>query len=325
MTPSDMSVEFKDYYAILGVPRTATGDDLKKAFRKLARQYHPDVAKDKNAAEEKFKEINEAYEVLGNPENRKKYDTLGANWKQGGGFQPPPGWNGGGGSRGRGAAGPEFEFSGTGFSDFFEQFFGGRGGFGGGFGPGGEAGRRRGADVEGEIAVTLDEVLRGAVRTVTLRSPDSDSGGREQSFKVRIPSGVQDGQIIRVAGKGGGGRGGGTSGDLYLHVRIVAHPEFRVSGSDLETDLDLAPWEAALGATLPVPTLEEPVTIRIPPGTGPGQRLRVRGRGLPRGGSGERGDLHVLLNVVFPKESSAEERDLWSRLAAKSSFNPRAA
>lgn len=322
-----MSVEFKDYYAVLGVPRTASAEDLKKAFRKLARQYHPDVAKDKKAAEEKFKEINEAYEVLGNPENRRKYDTLGAHWKQGAGFQPPPGWSpGAGAGRGGGAAGPEFEFSGTGFSDFFEQFFGGRGGFGGGFEAGGGSGRRRGADVEGEIAVTLDEVVHGAVRTVSFRSHDAESGGdTPQSFKVRIPSGVQDGQTIRVTGKGAGGRGGGSSGDLYLHVRIVAHPDFRVTGADLETDLDLAPWEAALGATLPVPTLEEPVTIRIPPGSSPGQRLRVRGRGLPRGGSGERGDLHVILNVLFPKELSAGERELWGRLAASSSFNPRAA
>jgi len=320
-----MSVEFKDYYAILGVPRTASEEELKKAFRKLARQYHPDVAKDKKSAEEKFKEINEAYEVLGNPENRKKYDTLGANWKQGAGFQPPPGWNAGGaGRRGRRAAEPEFEFSGTGFSDFFEQFFGGRGGFSAGAGAE-EPVQRRGADIEGEIAVTLDEVMRGSVRTITLRSHDPETGRENpQSFKVRVPSGVQDGQIIRVAGKGGGGHGGGSSGDLFLHVRIVAHPDFRVIGADLESDLDLAPWEAALGATLPVATLEEPVTIRIPPGSSPGHRLRVRGRGLPRGSSGNRGDLYVKLNVVFPKELSSEERDLWGRLAAGSSFNPRA-
>ncbi|MBL9173443.1 MAG: J domain-containing protein [Verrucomicrobiales bacterium] len=322
-----MAVEFKDYYAVLGVPRTAGADDLKKAFRKLARQYHPDVAKDKRAAEEKFKEINEAYEVLSDPENRKKYDTLGANWKQGG-FQPPPGWNGtGGGGGGRRrtarAGGTEFEFDGTGFSDFFEHFFGGRaGGFGADEGPA----QRRGADVEGEIAVTLNEVLTGSVRTVSLRTADPRTGTEgTQSFKVRIPSGVQDGQIIRIAGKGGGGHGGGSSGDLFLHVRIVAHPEFRVNGSDLETDLDLAPWEAALGATLPVPTLEDPVTIRIPPGANPGQRLRVRGRGLPRGSSGERGDLHVMLAVAFPKELDAAERELWEGLAKKSRFNPRSA
>ncbi|MCW5559614.1 MAG: J domain-containing protein, partial [Verrucomicrobiae bacterium] len=280
------------------------------------------------SAEEKFKEINEAYEVLGNPENRKKYDTLGANWKQGAGFQPPPGWNAGGAGRRSGrAAEPEFEFGGTGFSDFFEQFFGGRGGFGGGFGAGAEEpAQRRGADIEGEIAVTLDEVLHGSVRTITLQSHGSQAGRENlQSFKVRIPHGVQDGQLIRVAGKGGGGHGGGASGDLFLHVRIVAHPDFRVTGADLESELDLAPWEAALGATLPVATLEDSVTIRIPSGSSPGQRLRVRGRGLPRGSSGDRGDLYVKLNVVFPKELSSEERELWGKLAAKSSFNPRAA
>ena len=316
-----MGVEFKDYYEILGVPRTASAEDLKKAFRNLARRYHPDVAKDKKVAEEKFKEINEAYEVLGNPETRSRYDTLGAQWKQGADFQPPPGWNGGGRGAGRHGAGPEFEFGGTGFSEFFEQMFGGRGGFA----AGGEPGRaRRGADVEGEIAVTLDEVLKGSVRTITLRASDPRTGGdTSQTFKVRVPAGVQDGQAIRVAGKGGGGHGGAASGDLYLRVRIVSHPDFRVIGADLETDLDLAPWEAALGATLPVPTLEDPVTIRIPPGSSPGQRLRVRGRGLPRGASGERGDLHVSLNVAFPRELSEEERNLWSRLAAVSRFQPR--
>lgn len=321
-----MAVEFKDYYAVLGVTRTATPEELKKAFRKLARQYHPDVAKDKKVAEEKFKEINEAYEVLSNPENRSKYDTLGANWKQGGGFQPPPGWNeghGGGGRRRRTSPGPEFEFGGTGFSDFFEQFFAGAG-RGGSVRDEGSS-QRRGADVEGEIAVTVDEVLTGSVRTISLRTADPRTGNEEtQSFKVRIPSGVQDGQTIRVAGKGGGGHGGGASGDLFLTVRIVAHPDFRVSGADLETDLDLAPWEAALGATLAVNTLEEPVTIRIPAGANPGQRLRVRGRGLPRGASGERGDLYVTLNVSFPKELTAEERALWEKLADKPRFNPRA-
>jgi curved DNA-binding protein len=320
-----MAVEFKDYYAVLGVPRTATPEELKKAFRNLARKYHPDVAKDKKASEEKFKEINEAYEVLSNPENRNKYDTLGANWKQGGGFQPPPGWNGSGGQgtrRNRTAQGPEFEFGGTGFSDFFEQFFGGRGG---GFTATGEPSQRRGADIEGELAVTLDEVLSGSVRNVSLRSTDPHTGKDEnQSFKVRIPSGVQDGQTIRVAGKGAGGHGGGSSGDLFLRVRIVTHPEFRVNGADLITDLDLAPWEAALGATLPVNTLETPVTIRIPAGASPGQQLRVRGRGLPRGTAGERGDLYVAINVVFPKEPTAEERTLWEKLAETSPFKPRA-
>jgi curved DNA-binding protein len=331
-----MAVEFKDYYTTLGVERSATADDIKKAFRKLARQYHPDVAKDKKSAEEKFKAINEAYEVLSDPENRKKYDTLGANWKQGAGFQPPPGWNGGGGRsagsrRGRTPDGQEFEFGGTGFSDFFEQFFGRRGGPAGAHGFGGEgdgeAGfQQRGADAEGEIAVTLDEVLHGSVRDVSLRSENPRTGAVEtQTFKVRIPAGVPDGQLIRVSGKGGAGHGGGAAGDLYLRVRIVAHPDFRVRGSDLETDLDLAPWEAALGATLPVPTLKEPVKIRIAAGAQPGQQLRVRGRGLPKGKSGEAGDLYVKLVIAMPTELSGEERKLWEELAAKSKFDPRAA
>jgi curved DNA-binding protein len=335
-----MALEFKDYYATLGVPRTASDDELKKAFRKLARQYHPDVAKDKKAAEEKFKEINEAYEVLGNPENRKKYDTLGANWKQGAGFQPPPGWEQAGGRGGRrtrrtggSAEDFEFRFGGTGFSDFFEQFFSGanhRGGPGGfpGADDGGDGSAsgyaQRGADIEGDLAVSVDEVLRGSVRTVSFQRVNSHTGKAEtQQFKVRIPPGVQEGQLIRVAGKGETGFGGGTAGDLFLRVRISPHPDFQVQGSDLVTELDLAPWEAVLGATVPVPTLEAPVNVRIPAGTNPGQQLRVRGRGLPRGQAGERGDLYVKLLVKLPAKLTDDERALWEKLAAGSGFKPR--
>jgi len=330
-----MGPEFKDYYAILGVARGASADDIKKAYRQLARQYHPDVAKDKKAAEDKFKEINEAYEVLGDPDNRKKYDTLGANWKQGSGFQPPPGWEafGGGGRRRtrRPAADgspADFQFGGTGFSDFFEQFFGGRDAEG--FKPFGNQSRggarfaHRGADVEGDIAVSLDEVLNGSVRQITFRRANSRTGETEShSFKVRIPAGVQEDQLIRVAGKGEAGADGGGAGDLLLRVRLSPHPDFAPQGSDLVTEVDLAPWEAVLGTTVSVPTLGGSVGVRIPAGTSSGQQLRVRGQGLPTGREAERGDLYVKLHVKVPLQVSDEERALWVKLAATSSFRPR--
>ena len=330
-----MGPEFKDYYAILGVARSATADDIKKAYRQLARKFHPDVAKDKKVAEDKFKEINEAYEVLGNPDNRKKYDTLGANWKQGAGFQPPPGWEafgGGGRRRSRRPAGggddAEFQFGGTGFSDFFEQFFGGRGASGfqpfGEQVPGGARFANRGADVEGDLAVSLDEVLNGSVRPISFRRANSRTGETEShSFKVRIPAGVQEGQLIRVAGKGEAGTGGGGAGDLLLRVRLSPHPDFTPQGSDLVTEVDLAPWEAVLGTTVSVPTLGGSVGVRIPAGTSSGQQLRVRGQGLPTGREGERGDLYVKLHVKVPLQVSDEERALWEKLAATSSFRPR--
>jgi curved DNA-binding protein len=329
-----MGPEFKDYYAILGVPRTASADELKKAYRQLARKYHPDVATDKKAAEDRFKEINEAYEVLGDAGNRKKYDTLGANWKQGAGFQPPPGWDpsgAGGRRRSRRPAGgddAEFQFGGTGFSDFFEQFVGARGA--GGFQPFQEAGpgRRphssRGADVEGDLAVSLDEVLNGSVRQVSFRRANSRTGETEShSFKVRLPAGVHEGQLIRVAGKGEAGAGDGGAGDLLLRVRLSPHPDFAVQGEDLVTELDLAPWEAVLGTTLSVPTLTGPVNVRVAAGTNSGQQLRLRGHGLPKGQATERGDLYAKLLVKVPTQLTDEERGLWEKLAAASKFQPR--
>ncbi|MCP5516577.1 MAG: J domain-containing protein [Verrucomicrobiales bacterium] len=333
-----MPVEFKDYYATLGVPRDASDDAIKQAFRKLARKYHPDVAPDKRDAEEQFKAINEAYEVLGDPAKRKKYDTLGANWKRGAGFEPPPGWERARGARSSGGTAEEFHFGGTGFSDFFEQFFGGGARFSGiedlfgraaagpdaGRGFGRAATARKGTDVEGDILVTLDEVLHGSIREISLRRQDPRTGQSEtHSFKVRIPSGVQEGQNIRVSGKGGEGLGGGAPGDLYLRVRLAAHPDFRVRGADLFHEMDLAPWEAVLGTTISVPTLDRPVSVRIPPGTVNGQQLRVRGRGLPSGG-GPPGDLYVVLQVQVPRTVSDEERRLWQDLRDASRFNPRA-
>ncbi|HEV8543781.1 MAG TPA: DnaJ C-terminal domain-containing protein [Verrucomicrobiae bacterium] len=327
-----MPVEFKDYYKTLGVSREASQDEIRKAFRKLAREFHPDVAKDKKRAEEKFKEINEAYEVLSDPAKRKKYDTLGANWNR---PQSPPGWEQGGGGGLRGQAGPngqeyEFHFGGTGFSDFFEQFFGGRGGQGFDFeefarqqSRGTEAGAARGKDIEGDIMVALNEALQGSVRTISFRRQNRQTGKAvSENFRVRIPVGVHEGQLIRVPGKGEEGFNGGAPGDLYLRVRFEQHPDFRVRGSDLFYDLDLAPWEAVLGTTVSIPALEGPVSVRVPAGAGKGQQLRVRGKGLPAAG-GARGDLYATISIHVPAEVTPEEERLWQELAEKSAFNPR--
>ncbi len=317
-----MPVEFKDYYQTLGVSRDATPDEIRKSFRKLARQYHPDVAKDKKAAEEKFKEINEAYEVLSDPAKRKKYDSLGANWNR---AEPPPG----AGSRGFSSQnGEEFHFGGTGFSDFFEQFFGGRGEHGFGYEPftqgqRGGGGAMRGNDIEGDIMVTLDEAVQGSVRTISFQRRNRETGQAvSDSFRVRIPVGVSEGQMIRVPGKGEAGHNGGPAGDLYLRVRFAQHPDFRVRGADLYYDLDLAPWEAVLGTTVNIPALDGAVNVRVPPGANKGQQLRVRGRGLPAGG-GARGDLFAVISIQMPAEVDEEERKLWQQLAQRSNFNPR--
>jgi curved DNA-binding protein len=345
-----MAVQYKDYYQTLGVARDASDADIKKSFRKLAREHHPDVAKNKREAEEKFKEINEAYEVLSDPAKRKKYDELGADWKGGAEFRPPPGWEqafrqGGGFRAAGGRGGPqEFHFGGTGFSDFFEQLFGaaGRGGGGHGVFEEGEAAPSRGRDIEGDLLVTLEEAVQGSVRTVSVRRlVDCDACGgtgvkgnracrscagngtvsRSDEYQVRIPAGVSAGQRLRLAGRGESG-GGGAAGDLYLRVRFARHPEFEVDGQDLLREVEVAPWEAVLGATLTVPTLGEPVTIRLPAGTQTGQKLRVRGRGLP-GRSGAAGDLMVVARVEVPTHVSERERALWEQLARESSFNPR--
>ena len=315
-----MAVQYKDYYQTLKVPRTATEAEIKKSFRQLAREFHPDVAKDKKRAEEKFKEINEAYEVLGDPDKRKKYDELGANWKSGAEFRSPPGQGGGFGGRpgqsfrGGPGRGQEFEFDGTGFSDFFEQMFGSRMRGGGGFGPhgaqGGFAGGAQeepGRDVEGDILVTLEEAKRGSLRTVTVRHPD-----HTDSHQVKIPAGITEGQKLRIAGRGESG------GDLYLRVRLARHPDFEVDGHNLIHELEVTPWEAALGAEIAVPTLDGPVNIKIPAGTPSGQKLRVRGRGL-----GKTGDLLVTVKMVVPAKMNETERKLWEQLARESKFSPR--
>jgi curved DNA-binding protein len=325
-----MPVEFKDYYETLGVPRDASQDDIKKAFRKLARQFHPDVAKDKKTAEERFKAVNEANEVLSDPVKRKKYDELGANWQNEGSFQPPPG-------RGRGAragegGGQEFHFGGTGFSDFFEQFFSGGSRYGfpeGSTGfddgaPTGEPRRSRGADIEGDILVTLEEAMRGTMRPLSLQMTNPQTGETEtRSFQVRIPPGAIEGRRIRVPGQGEPGHGGGAAGDLYLRVRHAAHPDYYSKGADVYRELEVAPWEAVLGAEISVSTFDGTIKLRLPRGSESGRQLRVRGRGLPKGKSGERGDLFIVIEVSLPTHPTAAEIAQWEKLRSISNFNPR--
>ncbi|MGL4400933.1 MAG: DnaJ C-terminal domain-containing protein [Luteolibacter sp.] len=314
-----MSAAFKDYYQTLEVPRDASAADIKKAFRKLARKHHPDVAQDKKAAEEKFKEINEANEVLSDPEKRKKYDQLGANWDNPSAARHP--------RRSEAATGGrEFNFGGTGFSDFFEQFFSGGSRYGfpeSGQGPA-AARERKGNDVEGDILVTLEEVMNGDIRPISLQMTNPRTGKVDtHTFQVRIPAGVISGKRIRVPGQGEPGSGGAPAGDLYLRVRHAAHPDFHTEGSDLYYDLDLAPWEAVLGTELTVPTLDGNIKLRIPAGTENGQQLRVRGRGLPKGKTGERGDFHATLTIHLPTDLTDEETALWEKLRRVSKFNPR--
>jgi len=326
-----MAVEFKDYYKVLGVARDASEADIKTAFRKLARQFHPDVAKDKKRAEEKFKEINEANEVLSDPDKRRQYHELGANWQSGG--RPPPGARGGPGRGGNGGA-QEYHFGGTGFSDFFEQFFGGGSGRGGNMEDILRQARDRrqaaeapepGSDIEGNILVTLNEAMHGSTRSVSLQRNNPYTGEQEtETLKVRIPPGALAGRRIRVPGKGGAGSGGAQPGDLYLRIRFAAHPDFEPDGADLDHELDLAPWEAVLGAQVVVPTLSGSVKLTVPPGTSHGRRFRMRGQGLPKGTAGERGDLYAVVRVQIPPQISTEEKALWEKLGHASSFAPRA-
>ncbi len=326
-----MPVQFRDYYETLGVPKTATSDEIRTAFRKLARKYHPDVAKDKKTAEEKFKQINEAYEVLSDKDKREKFDRLGADWQRYGDGGTPgggrPGRSGGGGGvRRPGGGGVEFDFGGTGYSDFFEQFFGGKGragnGNGGGFdffGGQPQAAPEKGADVEADISVTLEEALNGSRRPISLRRTDAKGQAKTETYDVKIPPGVHEGQRIRLRSRGEAGPGGGAAGDLYLRVRLAPHPEFRVEpGGDLYHDLAVAPWQAVLGSEVSVPTLEgKTMTLKIPPGTQVGKRFRLRGRGLPATG-GVRTDLYVQIGVTLPEHPSEAERELWQGLAALS-------
>ena len=292
-------MRFRDYYETLGVARGASQDDIKRAYRRLARKFHPDVSKESDA-EARFKEVGEAYEVLKDPEKRAAYDRFGKDWKHGQEFRPPPGWErqfdfGGGG------------FSGdSGFSDFFESLFG-RGGFAGARGPM----RARGGDQNATIEIPLEDAYRGATRNITV-------GGR--TLSVRIPKGITEGQRIRLGGQGGAGAGGRPAGDLYLTVSHAAHPLFRTEGRDVHLKLPVAPWEAALGATVAVPTLGGKVDLKIPRGSRSGRSLRLKARGLP---GRPNGDQYVTLEIVTPPADTPEAESLYRKMAESMPFDPR--
>ncbi|MER7837698.1 J domain-containing protein [Streptomyces sp. NPDC096040] len=306
----------RDYYDVLGVPRTADRDEIQRAYRSLARKYHPDVNKDP-AAEERFKEINDAFSVLSDPKQRARYDHFGEDFRK-----VPEDWEervaagagAGSGFRGSAGGGPRVRYTTSGFGeegvdfeDLFGSFFGG-------------AGRMRtpGADQEAELPLTVEEAYRGGRRTVTLAGP---SGPR--SYEVNVPRGVTDGQRIRLAGEGGRGSGDAPAGDLYLRVRILPHPVFRVEGRDIHVQLPITPWEAALGATVPVPTPSGTTAkVTVPAGSSSGRRLRLRGEGMPNP-RGADGDLYAELRITVPPRLSDRERELFDELAAVSSFDPR--
>ncbi len=329
-------MKYLDYYAVLGVARGASADEIKKAYRKLARKYHPDVNKT-SGAETKFKEVSESYEVLSDPEKRKRYDALGHNWKSGQDFTPPPGWGGGfSGARGQRDGGVHFDFGGGGgedFSDFFSSIFGGQAGaggspygrrggnpFGGGAGMGSQGFTPRGQDFEANLPLSIEELFNREPKSITLQLPTTHSDGSRSSkaktFKVRIPSGASDGTRIRLSGQGEGG------GSLYLNLRVTPHPVFQLHGHDLDLSLPIAPWEAVLGAKIKIPTLEGTASLSIPPGTQGGARLRLSGKGLPAK-HGKQGDIFVNIRLAIPDHPTTREKELFEQLAKESTFQPR--
>lgn len=314
-------MEFKDYYKILGVSPEADSKEIKTAYRKLARKYHPDMNPDPGA-EDKFKEVAEAYEVLKNETRRAEFDELRKYGSQsGGGFQPPPGWQGAGGAQ-QGDA--QFHD----FSDFFNSMFGGAGRAGaGGFRSSGSRtrGPLRGQDAEIELPVFLEETITDHQRTVEYSVPVHENGQIVQArkqLKVTIPKGVIDGERIRLKGQGVPSMEGGEAGDLYLHIRLVPHPLFDVQGHNLMLTLPLAPWEAALGTKVALPTLEGKISLTIPPNTPAGKKLRIKGKGLQ--GKGVIGDLYAVIKIVMPPDANATAQRLWRELSEQTSFDPRA-
>ena len=315
------AVGARDHYESLGVPRDASDDDIRRAYRRLARQYHPDVNKEPGA-EDRFKEVSEAYDVLRDSEKRAQYDRYGANWRaaqeaarQGRGPRARPG-GGAGGFEGFGAGGfddVQVEFGEGGIDDILEGLFGrgGRGRRGSGF----DGFAMRGADQEAELELTLEEAARGGRRRISF--------GDGRDLEVNIPPGVRDGQRIRLAGEGEPGPGGGPTGDLFLRVRIRPHPRFRLDGRDLFVDLPVAPWEAALGASVEVPTLDGTARVKVPPGSSSGRRLRLRGEGYPTGTGDGAGDLYAVVKIMVPKRLTKKERELFQQLAEVSRYDPR--
>lgn len=303
-------MEFRDYYEVMGVARNATADDIKRAYRRLARKYHPDVSKEPGA-EARFKEVGEAYEVLKDPEKRAAYDQLGSQWKEGQEFRPPPDWE----------THFETETDAGAFSEFFESLFGGaaraRGGRRSAF-------RARGRDRQAQIAITVEEAFSGTTRSLSLDQVELDDGGqpvrRTRQLKVKIPAGVTEGRQIRLAGQGDPGPGGGASGDLFLRVELLPHGLFRVQGKDVNIELPVTPWEAALGETVRVPTLSGEVDVRMPKGTQSGRQLRLRGKGLP---GNPPGDQHVIIRIVTPPAETPEQENLYRKMAEIMPMNPR--
>jgi curved DNA-binding protein len=307
-------MKYKDYYEILGVPRDATPEQIKNAYRKLARKYHPDVSKEPEA-EARFKEMGEAYKVLKDPESRASYDRLGANWHNGQDFQPSP--NTADFHFSQGNAGVE----GMDFSDFFEQMFGQQHGWGRSAG----ARNMRGEDHHAKVQIELEDAYRGAQRTITLRMPEADDSGRivqrDKTLSVNIPKGIRAGQTLRLAGQGGPGIGGGAPGDLYLEIEFRPHPRYRIDGCDVYVDLPLAPWEAALGATVSVPLPEASVELTIPPNSAAGRKLRLKGKGLP---GKDAGDLYVVLTIALPRADTEAQKNAYRALRDAFDFHPRA-
>ncbi|MEO8039244.1 MAG: DnaJ C-terminal domain-containing protein [Betaproteobacteria bacterium] len=310
-------MKFKDYYEVMGVERTATQDEIKRAYRKLARKYHPDVSKEADA-EARFKEVGEAYEVLKDPEKRAAYDRVGSQWKNGQDFEPPPNWNGGGAQFDAG----EFGFGGGEHSDFFESLFGRRA-----HGAGGPRARTQaaGRDSHAQIEIDLEDAYRGAQRTISLRMPVMDTQGnvvaQERKLDVTIPKGVRAGQHLRLAGQGSPGFGGGPAGDLYLEIAFRPVPHFRVEGRDVYMDLPLAPWEAALGATVTATTPDGPVQLTVPPGSRVGRKLRLKGRGIP---GKHAGDLYAELSIVLPPADTHATKAAYRAFELAFDFDPRA-
>ena len=312
-------MKYKDYYATLGVKRDATADEIKKAYRKLAQKHHPDVSKEKGA-EEKFKEVAEAYQTLKDPEKRAAYDQLGTGYRPGEEIRPPPDWGKQFGDEAPFAQGG-FSFDDLDLGDLFESLS--------------SRGRRGGArakmafpgeDYEVTVHLSLEDAYRGTQVDLNLQVPEYDEQGRgrhvPRTIKARIPKGATDGQRLRLRGQGGKGINGGRDGDLYLNIILHPHPLFRPSGHDLYLDLPLAPWEAALGATIEVPTLGGAVNLKVPPATAAGRKLRLGKKGLPKPEGGE-GDLYAIVQIVNPTVIDATERELFRKLGEASNFNPR--
>ena len=314
-------MDFKDYYAVLGVSESATPEEIKKAYRKLARKYHPDVSKEADASD-RFKDVGEAYEVLKDPEKRAEYDQLRKyGTRDDGSFQPPPGWQSASGFGGGGYT----EADARQFSDFFEEIFGGgrRGGFGGGGFH--QSMRMRGEDVHARLALFLEEAFNGCEKQVSFTVHEPDDQGRliprQKTLKVKIPAGMREGQHIRLKGQGAPGVGGGESGDLFIEVELAPHPHFSIEGRDVLVTVPISPWEAALGATVTVPTVSGKVNVKVPKGATSGRKLRLKGKGFP---GKHPGDQIVVLQVAMPEQHTAEAEALYEKLAElEKGFNPR--